>query len=197
MVTDNTLKIAAFQESVLKEIGEEIDTVIANAEKSRQETAKRTQEELIYASYKQISHESKFIKIRHRKRVSKSSFDAHRGVLAERSRLVDGFFEKLSARLLAFAEGASYRAFFEAALKEAEAVIPFYEGVIVEVGERDYAMFAKNPPEGKFTLKPARKIKLGGPAVFYPKERLYFDLTLDKRLESERKSFVHKSELQI
>lgn len=197
MSDNNNQKIAAFQDSVLKEIDDKIVHMLANANEERKRIVEKAKDDYLVESFRRVSNETKLIKNACRRRVSKQSFDSERAVLTERNSLIDDFFGGIEKKLKAFAVSSGYADYFKDVLKSANEKMPFYEGVTVQVSPADYAKTALLNDFPALKAESSRKIKIGGMTVYYPNEKLYVDLTLDKQLKKERDGFVNNSELRL
>lgn len=194
---NNDQKITAFQDSVHKEIDDEINYIISHASEERSRIIEQAKDDFLNDSFRRISDETKIIKNKCRHRVSKQSFDSNKAVLEKRNSLIDEFFFSLEKKLKDFTASKEYDNYLAKTLKDINKTQPLYEGVVVHVNNADLTKSSLLGDVKGVRLEASKKIKLGGMTIFYPNEKLYIDLTLDKQLKKERENFTKNPELRL
>ncbi len=190
-------KISAFQNTVQSEVQDEIRALLKQAETESEKLISTAKDSCLNNSFKKIAEETKIIKTACKRKVSKQSFDSHRAVLNKRTELISEFFKKLEADLLEFTRSGEYKTYLNKKLNGIEEFMPFYDGVVIYVKAADLSNTELFDTEIKNKLTADKKIKIGGLAVYYPKERIYIDQTLDKQIRTEHEGFVKNKEIQL
>ncbi|MCL1822589.1 MAG: hypothetical protein FWG44_00100 [Oscillospiraceae bacterium] len=178
--------------SVIRETDETAAAITECAEKEKMDLINQTCDDCIALSYERVTEGVREIKQTCARRVSKNSFDVFKAILSRREELIEELFTEISDELIRFTESKDYISFTENKLKQADSERPLKNAVA----------YIKSEDAGKIKclgaeVRISEKIKLGGVNLFYPDEKIWVDLTLDKLLRDERNHFAHKSELEI
>jgi len=192
---DSTKTIENFRSSVFGEVEDIAARIIEQAENEKIALKEKTNDELIVESYNVITRGTREIKSASARRVSKQSFDSYRAVLKRRENILSEFFSVIEKKLDDFSKSEAYVSFVAEKLKLADSERPI-SGTVVYVKPAD----AQNKAlfEGfAIDIKPSAHIKLGGVNIFYPRDNVWVDLTLDKLLSEEKINFTNKRELSF
>lgn len=194
-MADNIEKIACFKEAIDREAQAEIDELLSGARAKSGEIVSRADDEFLEECYSLVSTGTKKIKERMTRLVSQKSFEAGREVIAHRNKIVEDFFEQLRAEIAAFTKTPEYEKMLAKQLSAIKAERDFTAETTAFVRSEDVAAVKKLYPA--LAVEADKKIKLGGVNVFYPKDGIYIDKTLDIAYAQQKESFVNNAEMQL
>ncbi|GHU59024.1 hypothetical protein FACS1894133_4900 [Clostridia bacterium] len=191
-------KIAAFRDSVRVGIERKISGVVEEAERQSKIIIENAEDQFLRHSYDVINRRSKIIKSVSRRRVATANTEAKRETLKRRNDLVGEFFAGIRANVVEFTKSRGYSTFIEAKLIRVNAEKPVYNWTRIMVREQDLplAQSLTAKYEG-LHAEIDNGIKVGGFILFYPKEKQYIDMTLDKSLQTARENFIYNAELML
>jgi vacuolar-type H+-ATPase subunit E/Vma4 len=196
-MAESLQKIDMFRELVFNDAESVANNTKAKAEQESIRIIEQAEDEFLRDAYYKVSEGSRKIKGDCKRKVSKNSYEAHKAVLAKRNDIINGFFADVQKELSDFADSGKYSTYLINKMLEVNSAIPFYDGVVIQVSPKDKELdiFAKS--YSFLTTKVNANIKIGGFKAFYPNEKIFADVTLDRALANEREIFAMKSELRL
>jgi vacuolar-type H+-ATPase subunit E/Vma4 len=194
---ENLQKIDVFRDVVFNDASSTAENIRIKAEQESVRIVEQAEDEFLRDAYYKVSENTRKIKNECKRKVSKSSYEAHKAVLAKRNEIVNRFFDDVKNELSDFADSGRYSAYLVNKLLEVNSALPFYPGVVIHVApkDRDLDLFAKSYSFLKTAVN--NNIKIGGFKAFYPKEKIFADVTLDRALADARAGFSGKAELRL
>lgn len=192
---ENIEKIARFEEAIKARSEAEANSILTAARIRAEKTVSCADEEYLEKVYSVVSAETKSIKRKYAKLISRRDFEASKAVFTHRSQTVEAFFEDMAKEIADFTNTDEYSQDLKKILSEAEKEIGFDSDTVVYVKAEDVEKVKKLYPN--LNVEADRKIKLGGVNVFYPKQSFYIDKTFDNAFEQQKEEFVNNGFMQL
>ena len=197
-MSDNIKKMERFREAILAESSAETEALISDAKRQAEACLKEADDRFLRDSGNIVSEHSAKIRGEAEKLVSKRSFEAAKETVAHRNRLVEELFAEIYGELRAYTKTAAYIEKMKAAFEQADREMPFYEGVDVLVREDDLEAAGQLASAySGVRVKADKSIRLGGITVYYPRENILLDKTLDEAFNLQKENFVNNREMQL
>lgn len=173
------------------------DEIIADAHLKADKIIKTAYDKYMRDEESQLKNDKISTQISYQKDISKHDFDAHKEILAHRNKLVEDFFGQINEKIGLFTQSDSYTDYLLNIINEINKEKQICDGDIIFIRKNDIHLKEKISQKYKVEIKIDKNIILGGTSVFYPKENIYINKTLDEKFEAEKSGFVNHTELQL
>lgn len=195
---EQAAKMKRFEKAIFEEINSKISDMTEELETKRTTALKENEEKNIAKAYREIQKGSREIRKKYQREVASFSLASKRKLILKRNELTGLIFDTVAARLTAFCVGDEYKKYLLESMKGFIAA-NHVDSVTVYVSERDMAMekeiaalFGKNA-----VIASRKDIRLGGFIVEDLENGIYFDETLEEKLEARKSEFAKQSEFSL
>lgn len=197
-MADESNKLRKFQEAVFAEIDLKTSQIKQEAEQYKAREIEKSKDKKLDESYQIIQKKSQEIKQRCIQDVAKYAFDAKRSVLMKRNEITQRVFDNVTVKLNEYIKSDAYKAFLLKKIKEFKDKEGL-SGVEIQVSLDDmkYAEDIKKVYALPCVIKGNDDITLGGFIVCDMENAIYFDETLQQKLESQKSYFIENSKLEL
>lgn len=197
-MTDENEKLEKFKSAVFAEIDIKTTQIQQEAEEFKEQEIEKRKNEQLEKSYFLIQNKSEEIKQQCKRDVAKHSLEAKRSLLIKRNEITQRVFDNVRNNILEYAKTPEYKQYL---LKSIDVFSKnnSYESIDILVRNEDMKFsdeiktaYAKN-----CNVKEFPSIKVGGFIARNEEIGVYFDETLEKKLEAQKGFFIEHSQLNI
>ncbi len=196
-MSHNQDKIEKLGKSILDDAKAEAERILKEAHDKAEELLIYAEKEYRQAEENEIAIDREKTVLSHQKEMSMRDFAAHKDVLAHRNKLVSSMFDKIQFRIEEYTKTEDYSKLFASLVEKADREKPMYDGCVLYVKPGDEALARKCSKTDKIKVEADGALTLGGVSVFYPKESVFLNYTLDMAFEKQKQEFVNHGELSL
>lgn len=189
-------KLNKLEKSVCSDAEVIADEIIHHAQERKKEILDAAENEYLEEVFKSSQADIKRIKADYLKCMSHLKFDVKQEKFAFRTKLIEEMFSHLKEKLIAFSQTNEYANYLKTSVEKAQALQRMSQDTIVSVKHADIDREDLREMFGSRLIED-RTIEIGGITVFYPKENLFCDLTLDSALRREKEEFINTFNIQL
>jgi len=197
-MTNENEKLEKFKLAVFAEIDIKTTQIQQEAQEYKEQKIEKSKQEQLEKSYFMIQNKSEEIKKQCKREVAKRSLDAKRSLLIKRNEITLRVFENVKNKLLEYTKTQDYKQYLIKTIAEFSK-INSYESIDILIRSEDMKFsddiktaYAKN-----CNVKEFPSIKVGGFIARNDEIGVYFDETLEKKLEAQKGFFIEHSQLNI
>lgn len=198
MSTENE-KLERFAKAVNDEVDSQIEEILKQADVSRNEIIEKANDESLYEAYDKIKEEIKKITNKYVKIVSKAELDTKREILLYREKIANQIIDNVKNKLVEFTSSKEYGDYLIKLVKEEITNETKAEDIIVYVSDKDiiYKNEIQKAVASDLRIENKSSIKIGGVCVYFEKDSVIKDKTLDTALEEQKGQFNNSSCLRL
>lgn len=198
MSTENE-KLERFAKAVNDEVDSQIEEILKQADVSRNEIIEKANDESLYEAYDKIKEEIKKITNKYVKIVSKAELDTKREILLYREKIANQVIDNVKNKLVEFTSSKEYGDYLIKLVKEEITDETKAEDIIVYVSDKDivYKNDIQKAVSSDLRIEKKSSIKIGGVCVYFEKDSVIKDKTLDTALEEQKGQFNNSSRLRL
>jgi len=198
MSTENE-KLERFAKAVNDEVDAQIEEILKQADVSRNEIIEKANDESLYEAYDKIKEEIKKITNKYVKIVSKAELDTKREILLYREKIANQVIDNVKNKLVEFTSSKEYGDYLIKLVKEEITDETKAEDIIVYVSDKDivYKNDIQKAVSSDLRIENKSSIKIGGVCVYFEKDSVIKDKTLDTALEEQKGQFNNSSRLRL
>lgn len=198
MSTENE-KLERFAKAVNDEVDAQIEEILKQADVSRNEIIEKANDESLYEAYDKIKEEIKKITNKYVKIVSKAELDTKREILLYREKIANQIIDNVKNKLVEFTSSKEYGDYLIKLVKEEITDETKAEDIIVYVSDKDivYKNDIQKAVSSDLRIEKKSSIKIGGVCVYFEKDSVIKDKTLDTALEEQKGQFNNSSRLRL
>lgn len=198
MSTENE-KLERFAKAVNDEVDSQIEEILKQADVSRNEIIEKANDESLYEAYDKIKEEIKKITNKYVKIVSKAELDTKREILLYREKIANQVIDNVKNKLVEFTSSKEYGDYLIKLVKEEITDETKAEDIIVYVSDKDivYKNDIQKAVSSDLRIENKSSIKIGGVCVYFEKDSVIKDKTLDTALEEQKGQFNNSSRLRL
>lgn len=198
MSTENE-KLERFAKAVNDEVNSQIEEILKQADVSRNEIIEKANDESLYEAYDKIKEEIKKITNKYVKIVSKAELDTKREILLYREKIANQVIDNVKNKLVEFTSSKEYGDYLIKLVKEEITDETKAEDIIVYVSDKDivYKNDIQKAVSSDLRIENKSSIKIGGVCVYFEKDSVIKDKTLDTALEEQKGQFNNSSRLRL
>lgn len=198
MSTENE-KLERFAKAVNDEVDAQIEEILKQADVSRNEIIEKANDESLYEAYDKIKEEIKKITNKYVKIVSKAELDTKREILLYREKIANQVIDNVKNKLVEFTSSKEYGDYLIKLVKEEITDETKAEDIIVYVSDKDivYKNDIQKAVSSDLRIEKKSSIKIGGVCVYFEKDSVIKDKTLDTALEEQKGQFNNSSRLRL
>jgi vacuolar-type H+-ATPase subunit E/Vma4 len=198
MSTENE-KLERFAKAVNDEVNSQIEEILKQADVSRNEIIEKANDESLYDAYDKIKEEIKKITNKYVKIVSKAELDTKREILLYREKIANQVIYNVKNMLIDFTSSKDYVDYLIKLAKEEITDETDVKDIVVFVSEKDivYINEIQKAISNDLRIEKKSSIKIGGLCVYFEKDSVIKDKTLDTALEEQKSQFNNSSRLRL
>jgi V/A-type H+-transporting ATPase subunit E len=191
-------KLVKFTSAILKDAGEQRETILTELEEYRKNEIEKAEEEVLHESFLMIQNEIAAVKNAHSKKISLAELDSRRKLLKLREEIAAEVFRDAAKKILNFTKTDPYREFLGGLVAKCASSMPAGEVTIsVKPDDLVYSDYLLSQYGRPAKVEASAVIELGGVIVFNHDEGMVLDETLDLRLAGQKDWFAAASKLSI
>lgn len=191
-------KLELFSKTVFKEASEQVNKMIREAQKVRDERILGASDKYLALAEKRIESEKQRIENEYVKLAAADSIAASKQILLLRSELIDRVFDKVEEMLSRYRKTPEYP---ERLLMLCEKAAKQFDGAAATVllSKADISLaqgILEKLPHG-YGVEEDKTIKLGGVKLKFESEDVLFDYSFDSAVALSRENFTHEDKLRL
>lgn len=191
-------KLAKFQAAVFAEIDAKAAQIEEEAKKKRDEELEKIKDEQITKSFYYIQQKVDEIKKEFKQEVAKFSLEQKHNVLLKRNEIIDKIFASVKQQLLDYSNTAEYKNYLLTSIKKFAETEQFDSiEIMVRSKDMEFANEIQQAYGKGCTVKENNSIELGGFIACNNEQGIYYDGTLEQKLDEQKKHFIEHSQLDI
>ncbi len=187
-------RIEELGRNMLEEAQQQAEKIISDAEKASERLIAEAKEKYRQDEETQVAQDKHETDVTYSKEISKKDYTVHKTVLSYRNEKVNEIFDKVYKKIDEFTTANEYVIYLKKLIEKANNEKNFYDDCIVYYSKKDEELINSIV---QIKTMCDKNIRLGGISVFYPKENMFIDYSLDTAFENQRKEFVNHSELSL
>lgn len=197
-MADESYKLAKFQEAVFAEINLKTAQIQQEAELYKEQALQKCKDEQLDESYHLIQNKSEEIKQECKRDVAKFSLDSKRELLLKRNEITAKIFDNIREKISSFVISADYKKYLLDAIKDFSKKQNISD-ITIMVSKNDITF--ENEIKEAYAL-PCKVVEnndilLGGFVASDEHRSIYFDETLEQKLQDQKAYFIEHSKFDI
>lgn len=191
-------KLKRFSKAVYSEADKQAEEIISSANSTHDSEIQNSSDSSLASAYVVIKDDIKNIQNKYKKSVASQEINSKRAILNHREQLAKQVFQNVIKKLKNFKNSDDYLTFLQKNLKQIILENPEKAGVVY-LAPVDFKYLNKliEITGDSYTFEEKRTIKLGGLSVYYPKDNILCDNTIDSLLEEQVDLFHKKADFKL
>lgn len=196
-MADESYKLAKFQDAVFAEINLKTAQIKQEAEEYKEQELKKSKEKQLDESYHLIQDKSEEIKQEFKREVAKFSLDAKRDLLLKRNEITSKIFDNIRVKLSNFTTTDDYKTYLLDAIKEFSNKQISDINIMVNTNDMAFEKEIRKTYALPCNVIENNDILLGGFVACDQQRNIYFDETLEQKLQDQKTYFIEHSNFDI
>lgn len=190
-------KLERFSSAVSEEVQRQIDSILSDAQTSRDEIIEKAHDTSLYIAYDKIKDEMKKISNKYLRLVSQAELESKRDILVHRENLAKKVFLNITDKLVAFTKDEKYKDYLLAKISNEIKSLPESDDAVIYLSSNDYKFTDDLKAITDIKVEENSLIKIGGFMIHLKDKNLIIDKTMDLSLEEERQKFNQSDCLRL
>lgn len=191
-------KLELFSKTVFKEASEQVNKMLREAQKTRDEKILGASDKYLALAEKRIEKEKLSIENEYVKLAAADSLDANKEVLLLRSELIENVFENVKKKLGDFTATEQYcRRLTELCKKASEQMNGAIGQILLSKKDMKLAENILSQLPCGYSADEDKSMRLGGVKIRFAQENVIYDYSFESELSAARERFTHENKLRL